>query len=103
MNVLFVYIENLLSDWNLHKSALNQTGCPHPDLNMITNAKQEQILNDIKTLYDSSYSVMITDKDAEAKKVCEYISSKMNLLMPMLASQFNNHVSEPFHLQTSFS
>ena len=102
MNVLIAYTDNLFTDWSLYAAGVNKIGITERE-SFQFNAKQEQVVNDLKTLYNTAYSVYINDKEESCLKVCEHIYNRMHRALPTLADhQFNFHLCDHISMQTSF-
>jgi hypothetical protein len=102
MPFLKTYIDNLVSDWQLNRAAMRRFAPGH-ELALQANAKQEQIINDLKTLYDASFQQIVTDGNDHCNWLCGYIHEKMQQHYPFLANvQFNLHLTKAIHLQTNF-
>jgi hypothetical protein len=102
MPFLQTYIDNLISDWQLNKAAL-RSRYPQDVLSLQANAKQEQIINDLKSLYDASFQQIVTEGNDHCKWLCGYIHEKMQQHYPFAANNmFNLHLTKAVHLQTNF-
>jgi hypothetical protein len=103
MPFLQTYVDNLLSNWKLHRSALNATEDVNSVQQTAANAKQEQIINDLKTLYDASLAQVLLERNENCTSLCQYIYTQAKVLWPGIAPMlFNTHLKPSIHLQTNF-
>lgn len=103
MPFLQTYIDNLLSDWKLEVAAIKGASANGFTLQQQTaNAKQEQIINSIKTLYDAALHQIRSEHNEHCSSLCAYIHNAMLPLLPMLAkTQFSQHLQKPLLLKTN--
>lgn len=102
MPFLQTYVDHLLNDWKLHRGAMSA----REDVNSVeqtaANAKQEQIINDLKTLYDSSLCQVLLENNEHCTDLCQYIYTKTKVVLPGIAPMlFNMHLKPSVHLQTN--
>lgn len=101
MPFLKTYIDNLVCDWKFNRAALNAMHPTH-EISLQANAKQEQIINDLKTLYDACYQQLVYAHNEHCRWYCGYLYQVIENIYPMLTNQFNLHLTRPIHLQTGY-